>query len=612
MHSRSSLIDELYQKIEANLTNPQFGVEELAAAVGMSRSNLHRKLQNATGQSVSQFIREYRLQKARELLLNEDLTASEVAHQVGFSSATYFSKAYHDYYGYPPGETRKKANDTEGLPLRNRNKTARIYVAVGLIVLVFGFSLFYMGDEEKVSSADVEKSIAVLPFKNLSADDENQYFADGVMEAILNKLAAVGDLKVISRTSVEKYRENSNKNIQEIAEELNVNYILEGSGQKYNDEVRITVQLINASSDKHLWSNEYTRKFEGVLQLQNEIAQYVASELKTTLSNEDQKQLTALYTHSAEAYNYHLQGNFQLNKWTEEGLKNAIPLFEKAIALDSNFVEPYVGLANVYQTGGSVWGIFDQTKAGNESKRLLLKALKIDKNNAEVHNTIQGNYFYYQWDLEKSFKHQERCKALTGQYGNLSMDFFLKTGGFQKALDVAQYNIDKDPANSTNYFFTAEALYFLGKKQQAIAILDSTYRLHSDFFFLREAVKLYYLYEEIEKSYKALVKLKRIYPDRPPIVQWFEAVHAIRRDEDPAPFIDQLKEKHQANSSGSPAWFIALYHAERGNRDKLFEWLEKSYQRHEVEMTWLKMEPTLNPYKDDPRYLDLMERVGFL
>ena len=608
---KNNLVSQLEWIVAENLQNEQFGVEELADKVGINRSHLHRKLKDATGQSISQFIREFRLKKAHELLKSRDLTSSEVAYKVGFGSATYFSKAFHDFYGYTPGEV---GNGSKSAEETGSKINKPLYFGSALILIIASlFIYFFFFKDKPANDTDnkPEKTIAVLPFKNLSSDNENQYFADGVMDAILNKLAAVEDLKVTSRTSVEKYRNNTENSLTEIAEELNVNYILEGSGQKYGNEIRITAQLIKASTDNHIWSQEYTRKFEYVLQLQNEIAQSVAKELEATLSTEDQRQLAEMPTENLEAYEYYLQGDYQMRQWSEKGFKNAVLLLEKAIELDSQFVEPYIGIGNIYAWGGAVWGIYSQKEAKEKSLLYLYKALEINPKHHEALNIIASVYFYHEWDFDKTLEYLNKSKAILGYYGGFSVDYFRKIGKLDKALQIEENQIKKAPLESDHYPFKAEILFLKGRKKEAIEILDRNYPLYDDFFFLRECTKQYYLYGKIERSKDALQKIKRKYPDRSPIYLWLEAMYAFLYGDDPIPFINKLKRMYEEGSSGSPAWFIALCYADMGNEDKLFEWLEKSYQKHEVEMTWLKMETTLDPYKDDPRYQDLLERVGF-
>ena len=615
--AHNKFLTEIERIVDENLQNEQFGVEALARQIGISRTHLHRKLKEKTGQSISQYIREYRLQKAKEMLEKEDVTASEAAYRVGFGSPTYFNKSFRDFFGYTPGEVKQKTSKPaqklfEASSINSsKSKKTKTIIFLGAIILLSLTGMVLLLNRNAVDKTLTvnEKSIAVLPFKNLNIDAENQYFADGIMDAILNKLAAVGNLKVTSRTSVEKYRENTTKTIPEIASELNVNYILEGSAQKFGGEIRVTAQLINAATDEHFWSRDYTRKFEDILRLQNDIAQNVANDLEVVLTHKEKREMERFSTQNPEAYNYYIQGNFQLNKYTEKGFKNAIPLFEKAIAIDSTFIEPYVGLATIYGAGGAMWGIFNQSDAKNIAIPLLKKALIQDPDNPAIHNIMATILFYYEWDFIKANDHFSRINLKDRRF---SLDFYIKMGDLDKALTIVNLFIDNDPTWGMNYPIKAEILYLLGNRKKAVELMDNTYDLFYDnFFYLREAAKLYYIFGENEKSFQALKRLKNNFPDRSPILNWLEAMDAKNEGKDPSSFLNQLKQNYQNNSSGSPAWFIALYFAETGDDEMLFEWLERSFNNREVEMTWLKMEPVLDPYRNDPRYMDLLARMNF-
>ena len=205
-------LNKLRKEVEDNLTNDQFSVEELARTIGMSRSQLHRKLNSATGQSVSQFIREYRLHRGMELLKTGELTAAEVADRVGFGSATYFNKCFTEYYGFPPGEAKNKALEVKPttpqrsviIPSSSRKSLQYLMVILGLVLVAGGVYYFYYRDQIPERVGPFDKSIAILPFKNLSTDQENEYFCEGVIEAIRTNLSQIGELRVISRTSVEQ------------------------------------------------------------------------------------------------------------------------------------------------------------------------------------------------------------------------------------------------------------------------------------------------------------------------------------------------------------------------------------------------------------------------
>jgi TolB-like protein/AraC-like DNA-binding protein len=260
--SGNMLLEKLKREVKNNLTNDQFSVEELARNMGMSRSQLHRKLAVVTGQSVSQFIREYRLQLAMELLKKGELTAAEVSDQTGFGSATYFNKCFNEYYGFPPGEVKNKIAENHGEPVHfqpvtppgtivaKENHLVRIAVSL-LAMAVLVLTFFYYAGSIDDNGARKDKSIAVLPFKNLSEDQRNEYFSEGVIEAIRTGLSQIGELRVISRTSVEKYRD-SDKSAREIARELDVSVLLEGSVQRENNKVRIDVRLVDGETEEQV------------------------------------------------------------------------------------------------------------------------------------------------------------------------------------------------------------------------------------------------------------------------------------------------------------------------------------------------------------------------
>ena len=274
MADSNDFLGSLHSVIAANLQNDQFGVTELADLMNMSRSNLLRKVKKETNLSVNQLIREARLNKAMELLRATDLNISEIGDRVGFSSTSYFIKCFREHYGYPPGEAFKKAENsfhdqelvtnpvdesspafapTKRSTFKNRWLVWSILPVCLIVVLIV-----YLHNDSAGQGEHSEKSIAVLPFKNESIDSTNVYLINGLMEATLNNLQKLRNLRVVSRTSSEKYR-NTQKSIPEMAKELNVSYFVEGSGQKIGDNIVLNIQLIDAITDRHLWSKQYRR-----------------------------------------------------------------------------------------------------------------------------------------------------------------------------------------------------------------------------------------------------------------------------------------------------------------------------------------------------------------
>lgn len=348
----SNFIEQAEALILENLANEQFGVSELAEATNMSRSNLLRKIKKQTKLSASQFIRQVRLKEAMDLLKEGSSTVSEISYQVGFGSTSYFIKCFREHYGYPPGEVGKvtvaieeKKDHTSSL---KRYRWSIIAASCAVILLVF--SLLFNKEaslENAVEKPEIENSIAVLPFKNESADSTNLYFVNGLMESALNNLQKIEDLRVISRTSVEKYRK-TDKGIPEIAEELHVNYLVEGSGQRVGNQVLLNVQLINTSTDTPIWVKQYNREVEDVFELQNDVAKKIADAITAVITPAELEQIEKKPTENLLAYDYYLKALDPYYSRSEEGLEKAISLFEKAIEQDSEFALAYANIAISY------------------------------------------------------------------------------------------------------------------------------------------------------------------------------------------------------------------------------------------------------------------------
>ncbi len=333
--SKSVFLQKIVAVIEENLANEHFGVTELAEITNMSRSNLLRKVKQETGGSVSVLIRNVRLHHAKLLLADDSLTVSEISYKVGFSSTSYFTKCFRELYGYTPGEAGSRARlaseEVAADPPDTGGGRGRVLVLVVLaLVVVLSIVLFSFPEEEEVTPKSQGKSLAVLPFKNDSADSTNIYFMNGLMEAILDNFQKIEDIRVTSRTTVEKYR-TLNKTIPELSKELNVRYFIEGSGQKIGNEILLTIQLIEAPGDKHLWSRRYKRELKDVFELQSDVAKSIAKEINAIITPEEQERIEKIPTQNLVAYDHYLKGLALLNDRSGAGLAEGVEEFKKAI-----------------------------------------------------------------------------------------------------------------------------------------------------------------------------------------------------------------------------------------------------------------------------------------
>ena len=341
--SDQAFIQKLTEIIQANLANENFGVDELAHASGMSRSVIYHWLFEISGKSTTQFIREVRLQRAMEMLQQENVTAAEVAYQVGFGSPAYFSTCFHEYFGYPPGEVLKngqreldekdssptnepKETEPESAPGSTKesgwNISGRqmfIYSGISLLLIIGLAWILNLTVLKNLNIAKIgrlkssEKSISVLPFKNISVESGNQYFADGVTESILNNLVHINDLKVVAAGTFIESTDDL-LDVQKTAKKLGVNFLLTGSVQKDGDRVRVIVQLIDAEHDQHIWSDKYDRQISDIFLIQSDIARQVADQLQTVLSSDEKEKIEKIPTKNTEAYNLYLMGRFFWNR----------------------------------------------------------------------------------------------------------------------------------------------------------------------------------------------------------------------------------------------------------------------------------------------------------
>src|SRR5256884_3204873 len=316
----------------------------------------------------------------------------------------------------PQGIERTEVADT--MPAAaGQKKNAWIYVAIAGAVLSIG--LFFLGrygfrNASPSSSELPPKSIAVLPFDNLSEEKGNAYFAEGIQDEILTRLAKVADLKVISRTSTQHFK-SAPDNLPQIAKQLGVMHILEGSVQKANDQVRVNVQLINAMTDAHLWAEIYDRKLTDIFTVESDIAKTIAETLQARLTGSEKISIAKVPTANTEAYELYLKGRFFWNKRTGADLKRAIDYFNQAIAKDPNYALAYAGLADSY-TLLSVFSAASPQDSIPQASVAAKKALELDNTIAEAHASSGRILSGYDYDFERAIAEFERAIQLNPNY----------------------------------------------------------------------------------------------------------------------------------------------------------------------------------------------------
>ncbi len=489
--NEQEFVSKLTQITLDHLEDEHFGGKELALAMGMNRSTLYRKMHASTEKNISQFIREVRLKKAFELLQDDNLTAAEVAYRVGFGSPAYFGKCFHDFFGFPPGEVKKKLAEGS-LPVMeedpkavDRNdegekarlafgltkKTYRIAAALVLVVLIISAVTHFFERKREFNFylSEQEKSIAVLPLKNLSDDPNNQYFADGITEDILSHLFRIGDLRVISRTTSERFRDSQLPS-PEIAKSMGVNYLLEGSVRKDGDNVRISVQLIEGKTDRHLWSENYDRQLADIFRIQSEIAQTIARELKAVITPLEKTLIEKVPTENIEAYNYYLIGNnYYWRSFDEQDYSIAISMYSKAIEQDPEFALAYIRLSICYSA--VYWFHFDRNyNQIMKSKEAIDAAIRLDPKLPEIHLAL--GYYYY-WCLLDYQKALEEFSIAETRLRNHPECILMKAsvnrraGDWKSARENFLLAYELDPGSTQIAQNTAATLFLLGEFRQS-------------------------------------------------------------------------------------------------------------------------------------------------
>lgn len=549
MTGENEISDEFLSRLETiileNISNDQFGVSELAEAVNMSRSNLLRKVKKSTDVSVSLFIRRVRLKKATELLQLNSYTISEISYKVGFGSASYFIKCFKEEYGYPPGEAGKqeaKSESEESIPSKP-SRSNKIWipivatVVIGIVIAILFLKPFRKRD------ISLEKTIAVLPFKNDSDESSNVHIINGLMESTLNNLQRFDELRVTSRTSVEKFR-TSTKSIPELGEELNVNYFVEGSGQKIGDQILLSIQLIEAPNDRHLWSQQYKREATDIFRLQQEVARDIADQIQVIITPEQEEELNKVPTNNLIAYDFFLQGVDLMNAGTEAGMKESINLFQEALRLDPDFAAANGNIAIAYYYLDVLLADKKHTDQINDyaDKALLADpklpqaliakalyyinrgeydlalspmelALKYNPNDPLTIHTIANYYTNYRPNTKKYLKYALMGLAIEKgvsdssavSYSRLHIANALIQTGFQKeAEEMVNESIAFDSANLFSAYVKAYITYARHMDLQVLrddlfkAFEKDTTRLD----ILQEVAKVCYFQEDYDFAYR--------------------------------------------------------------------------------------------------------------
>lgn len=459
------------------------------------------------------------------------------------------------------------------------------------------------------------KSIAVLPFESLSEDKSNAYFTEGVQEEILTRLAKVADLKVIARSSTQKFN-STPENLPDIAKRLGVLNVLEGSVQKVNDQVRVNVQLINAITNAHLWAETYDRKLTDIFGVESDIAKTIAETLQAKLTGAEESLIAKHPTESTEAHELYLKGRFFWNKRTPENFEKAITYFQQAIEKDTNYALAYSGIADCYALLAD-YSARPPNETMPKAKAAALKSLQIDPNLAEAHASLAQILRDYDWDYAGALREMDRAIQLNPNYATAHQWRAESLSPFERheeAIAEAKRALELDPLSIIINRILGEMYFHARRYDEAIAQFRKTIEIEPNFpsahWMLGRAYEAKRQYSEAVEEFIKMIEVSG--PGARSLGNPNEMHDAYANGGWNGYLRYFIAECRKPETTGGykPAYPVAASFAELGEKDEAFAWLAKAYDERDYQLTLLKVAPEMDNLRSDPRFTDLLRRVG--
>lgn len=503
---------------------------------------------------------------------------------------------------------------------KSRNRFGSLLAPAGMLtaaalVLLVGLNVAGLRDR-LLRKATVRRiqSLAVLPLENLSGDPSQEYFADGMTEALITDLGKIGAVRVISRTSAMQYK-GTHKTLPQIARELNVDAVLEGAVLRSGNRVRVTTQLIEASTDRHIWAQSYERDLGDVLVLQDELARAVVNEVNIHLSPEQRSRLANARPVNPEAYEAYLKGRYEWNEWTEEHLQRSVEAFQRATQINPGYAPAWAGLSDAYD----LLALFDYLplQIGVErSKTAALKALELDDTLSEAHVSL-ANARLWEWSWSAAEKELQRAisvdpnNAMAHQlYGYL----LSAQGRFEEAIAEMKRARELDPLSPNKQNSLGATLYRAGRYDEALEqfreVPDPD--ANSEFRHRRMAA----IYERkgmwTESMNQLVIALK--YGGKKELAvsvqrKFISSGYATAKQTFLGGDLREMQERYK-NASPSVAFAVAEDYALLGEQNKALEWLQKALEQHDKNLMYLKVDDRLEGLRSDPRFVEMARRIG--
>ena len=529
---------------------------------------------------------------------------------IGFPIALIFAWAFEMS---PQGIIRTSSAAAHENPYSSSQKKPlanNMFIGILIIIIIGQFAYNKYSNEESFVAGNLENSIAVLPFVNLSGDPEQEALCDGLTEEIIHHLSRIKSFtKVISRSSVMSLK-NSDKTLPEKAVLLKVNTVLEGSFQKSGDQIKITAQLIDAVNDNQLWSEIYERPFGEIFEIESDIAKNIATKFQAEITDEEEIRLNKKPTESSEAYILLKKGHYKIRYGISKDWQGAIDLFKKAIELDPGMAEGYSALARTY-LAADIFFLGDKSIPVEDPLPFVQEALRLDPDLVAGYLVLGRIKDSKEWNFPEAEAAYKKALELDPQNAgsNYNYGYFLvKMGRAAEALPYQEKALKLDPISPLFLSTLAKFYIYAGNKEKAIDILEEYESLFPDENRKGTNGQNYFYLNMLGKAIENLEKRKDI-----PLFSSYLAIAYTKNGQiqKAQPLVDHLKLISEKKAATSPEYSLGLYYSGIGQKEDALYWLERAYKSHDSELYWLKTEPMFKTLHGDPRYEKLLRKIGF-
>ncbi|WP_246223048.1 helix-turn-helix domain-containing protein [Draconibacterium halophilum] len=598
-----------------NLTNDKFGVSELAAEMGLSRSQFLRKIKAVTGKSANMFIRDIRLEEAVVLIEKDDDTASEIAYKVGFSSPSYFNKCFHDKYGCTPGDYKKQAGEegVSGSEIKassvpnNRMKVAGMFLLFVIVTVGFGYWGAKLAKPEEAVTEEI--AIAVLPFLDLSEMNNRSYLALGLTDNLITELSKIKGFRVTSRGSAMIFRD-SVRFYSEIAKYLGADLLLEGSVLTEDDSMLVNVQLINPfPKEEHIWANQYYQQSTKILQVVSDLSFSIANEILNATQPTKPQQLPEVNEKAHELYQ---KGRmlWLTQDIRKDKMKDAVEYLTSSVAIDPDFAPAYLTLAECYMAlDRLVYDHAEEQVYRTNARAAVEKALELDPSLADAYTTKANLVGKLDWDWEQMKNLAEKALELQPSNSDAHLvlsNYYTVKGDYKNAISEALTAKLLDPLNPRTLSFLAERYYIVGEYNKAIDNYNEVLELFPTFGFAMHGLGYVYLQQGApEKSIEIWTELQDLMRNKP-VAEFYRTG---------APFQDCIKfymkgalkgqDKYCCNQAVVSSLFMMV-----DDFEGTIDYLKVAYEVRNEDLPFVLSYPIYYPLHNNPEFQKLVNEIG--